>query len=85
MVETPALSDFYPKNYGDRFTKSEKYNIIKFDALYSRIGTMFITHFKCDVCRKEKKVLGVDSSMEEYGPGYICMGCIKDLFGKEET
>ena len=54
---------------------------IKFKAGYNRRGRIWIEKSAfCESCKEDKVCLAVDSSEDEYGPGFICAECIDLLF-----
>lgn len=54
--------------------------IIEFEADHNRTGTIDVYKEHCHVCNKMKEVLAIDSSAQEYGPGFICLECINRAF-----
>jgi DNA-directed RNA polymerase subunit RPC12/RpoP len=52
--------------------------ITSFDARYDRIGVISLTdEGTCAKCGAENiPSISMDSSEDEYGPGYICADCI---------
>lgn len=54
--------------------------IASWKAKYGRIGSIWITTDVCHKCQKITTVMAVDSSQDEYGPGYICKSCIIKAF-----
>jgi hypothetical protein len=53
---------------------------VTFPAGYNRVGVIEILAGDCDSCGAREKVLYIDSSEGEYGPGRICRTCANALF-----
>lgn len=54
--------------------------ITRFDARYGREGTIRCSNEVCDKCHKEKFVIEIDPSEDEYCSGKICQDCINIAF-----
>ncbi|MHA2219439.1 MAG: hypothetical protein ACXACY_26310 [Candidatus Hodarchaeales archaeon] len=54
--------------------------IASWKAKYGRLGSIWLTTHICHKCTKTTVVMAVDSSQDEYGPGYICKNCIINAF-----
>jgi len=49
--------------------------ISTFDARCNRVGYIATCKGICDVCQRDAKVIEIDGSEMEYGPGCICLTC----------
>jgi len=55
--------------------------ITSFDAKYERFGYINLSdEYECDKCGNKRICVVIDSSMDEYGPGKVCVQCIKESF-----
>lgn len=77
------------KNYLKRALNEENkkdLNIVEnksFKSGHGRKGEIWVDkNEKCDVCNKKTKVLCIDSSDDEYGPGCICGECFEKMMNK---
>ena len=58
---------------------------IPFDAAYGRTGIITVETAVCHKCDTEKPCISIDSSDDEYGPGYICLSCATDMVAHYES
>ncbi len=56
------------------------YEFVDRSSRYGRHCKMWLEVHECDVCHKPQTCLSVDTSDEEYGPGFICLACINAAF-----